>query len=529
MAMPVSKRDQLQVSREGYEQEGVWMRFLIESYTGSGGYQGRVKQPVAGFWGDAAEAYSGYATLNRSLSGSSAGENSSYLDRFPREDEQKYLRRIMVAHYLNYVRPTTNLMISYIVRKPHKRSNVPDEIADWIERTGYGKDFRRRALATAVLGWFPMLVDMPPANPNALTNEQAGQLDPYTVMCLPCHLRDYQLDEQGNFVWAKMAHVFTRREAWNSEPVKVTRYTIWTAKDFTVYECIGDDEPGEARTGTHPFGRVPLVSWRADTSVEDHVKADSVNADIALEGRRLFNLVSELDEHIRGQVFALLVIPQSSPNGTSGNVDLGTNNGLQISAEQKNLPFFLAPPKEVAATLETRIEKSIIEMYRMRRVEYEKASGTESSAQSKQQNFEITNLSIVDLASSLAQADRETLILVGRGLRLPEEKLQAIQCQPHQSYATEDLNVELEQVLQALTVRELGSRVRVEMLKRLAQQLIPNMDAETKAIVDSEIEDAVKESDQEQAVMRAAEIDSVSSGTDDDDGDENDTNADAAE
>lgn len=481
------------------------MRFLIESYTGSGGYQGRVRQPATGWWGAAAAAYSQYSTLSRALSDQTAGENGSYLDRFPREDADKYDRRVMVAHYLNYVRPTTNLMISYLVRKPHTRSNVPEAVEQWIERTKYDEDFRRRALATAVLGWVPLLVDLPPADPNAITQAQAGKPDPYAVLGLPCHLRDYQLDEQGRFVWAKMAHCFSRREAWNQDAVQVTRYTIWTATDFTIYECVDDGEPSQPVTAPHPFKQVPIIPWRADTSVEDFVKADSVNADIALEGRRLFNLMSELDEHIRAQVFALLVLPKFSAGGEDGSVDVGTTNGIECSHDQKNLPFFLAPPASVADTLEKRIAATVVEMYRMRRQEYERASGVESSAQSKQQNFEPTNLSIADLAASLAKADRDTLILVGRGLGVSEEELQKIECVAHESYATEDLNLELEQVTGALAIRELGSRVRVEILTRLAQKLLPHMSADTKKVVESEIEAAVLKAEQEAAVMAEAE------------------------
>jgi hypothetical protein len=498
--MPLSTTDALSRTRVGYEEECVWLRFLVDAYTGGGGFQGRIRQAPAGFWGTVADAYRSYATLQRSNAGFSG---DSYLDRYKREDPEKFNVRVNVAHYLNYVKPTTNLKISYLVRKPHKRNNLPDELAEWIERTGYDKGFRRRALVTAALGWFPMLVDLPGKPSGAQTRAQAGNMDPYTVLSLPCHLRDYELDEQGVFVWAKMMVRCWKKLTWDAEPIEVTRYTVWTRTDFTTYECVGTSEPNTMTTGTHPFGRVPIVTWRSDTSVEDHIKADSVNADIAPECRRLFNLLSELDEHMRSQVFALLIYPASSPTPTD-SVDVGTNNGLQISAEQKNLPFYLAPPGSVAETYEKRIVNSIIEIYRMARVEYDRASGTETSAQSKQANFEQTNLSIVDLATSLAEADRDTLILVGLGMGLAEDKLQEIECVPYESYASEDLAIELEQAISALTIRELGSQARVELLTRLAQQLLPQMTPDTRKIVESEIEEAVAQADKDAEAAKAA-------------------------
>lgn len=508
MALASSMKGSLDATRDGYEEECAWLRFLVDAYTGAGGFQGRIRQPPAGFWGAVAGAYKVYATLGGA---GAARDCDSYLDAYHREDRDKYQRRINVAHYLNYVKPTTNLKISYIVRKPHKRNNVPDALSEWIARTGYDKGFRRRALIAAVLGWFPMLVDMPRKPAGAQTRAEAGNLDPYAVLSLPCHLRHYELDEQGEFVWAKMATSFSRKPTWDADTERVTRYTIWTRTDFTVYETVNDGEPSTAVTGAHPFKKVPIVPWRSDTSVEDHVKADSINADIALESKRLFNLLSELDEHLRSQVFALLIYPVSSPNPTD-TVEVGTSNGLQVSAEQKNLPQYLAPPASVAATLEARIVATIIEIYRLSRVEYDRASGTESSAQSKQQNFEQTNLAIVDLATSLAEGDRETLILVGRGLGIAEDKLQAIECVAHESYASEDLSIELEQATVALTIRELGRQVRVELLIRLAQQLLPHMTPETRKIVESEIEEAVAQAEKDAAAAQAA----LDTGGDDD-------------
>jgi hypothetical protein len=520
--MKTSMQQRLEDTRAGYAEEGLWLRFLVDSYTGAGGFQGRVRQAPAGFWGAITDAYRNYATL----SGTGYAElGESYLDQYNREDQEKYRRRVNVAHYLNYVKPTTNLKISYLVRKPHKRNNVPDKLAEWIGRTGYDRGFRRRALCAAVLGWFPMLVDMPRRAEGVRTAFGAGDMDPYAVLSLPCHLRHYELDEQGQFVWAKMATRFSRKATWDADAVEITRYTIWTRTDFTVYETEGSGGvASEPVTGTHLFKQVPIVSWRTDTSVEDHIKADSINADIALEGRRLFNLLSELDEHLRSQVFALLIYPMASPNPTD-TVEVGVENGLQVSAEQKNVPFYLAPPGSVAATLEARIVATIIEIYRVARVEYDRASGTESSAQSKQQNFEQTNLAIVDFATSLAAADRETLILVGRALGIAEEKLQEIECVAHESYASEDLSLELEQAIMALTIRELGQQARVELLLRLAQQLLPHLAPDTRKVIEQEIIEAVAQAEQDAQALKAEHDEG---GDDPDGGDEPDDDGDDA-
>jgi hypothetical protein len=488
-------------TRPGFEQEGVWMRFLVDAYTGGGGFQGRLREAPSGFWGAVSSAYDGFNLLT-ALRSTGGGDGrfsdallDTYLDRHHREENDKFRRRVAVSHYLNYIKPTTNLKISYLARKPHRRRNVPPKLQDWIDRTNYDAGFRQRALVTAVLGWFPMLVDLPSraGSTEAQAQQQSGERDPYAVLTLPVQLIDYELDERGVFVWAKTALTFTRRATWDVEPQRVTRTTVWTASEFVVFEGVDGQAPAEVDSGTHPFIAVPIVSWRSDMSVEDPVKADSINRDIANECRRLFNLLSELDEHLRGQVFALLVYPASSPTPTD-SVVIGNENGLQISAEQKNVPFYLAPPSSIAETYEARIEASVIEVYRMARVEYDRASGTQSSAQSRQQNFEQTNLAIVDLAQSIARADRDTLILVGRGLGIAEPELQQIECIAYESYASEDLSLELEQAISALTIKELGPQAHIEILSRLAQQLLPQLGSDTKKIIESEIEESVAQS-----------------------------------
>lgn len=502
-------KDQLEAKRDKYVEEGSWLKFLIDSWTGGGGYQGRVKQPPSGYWGSAAEAYAQFATLS-SNAYFQEYEFNTYLDRYPREDAEKFQRRINVAHYLNYVRPITNLLVSYLLRKPHKWNNLPKEIESWIEETSYTKGNRLRALRAVVCGWAPVQVDMPARPETAVTQADVGNLSPYLIELLPCHLYDYGEDERGQFTWVKLCVSFRRKDTWNGEELTVKRYTIWTREEFFVYEMIrrdnGDEIIRELTKGTHPFKAVPLVIFRSSVSLEDSVKSDSLIADIALEGRRLFNLISELDEHLRGQVFALLCIPKRVGEDGEAPAAVGTENALIYDPESSTAPSFLAPPPTVAATYEKRIEATIVEMYRIARVEYTRASGANQSAESRKTEFEQTNLAIADLASSLARAERDLFILVGRGLGLSEDRLQAIQVIPAESFDTEELNDEIERLVTLLTVRELGRTFRVELLQRIAQRVLPNLNATARKVMLDEIEKAVARAEQEAELMREREI-----------------------
>jgi hypothetical protein len=510
----------LQSARPSYQEEGTWMRFLIDAYHGSGGFQGRIKQPPAGYWGHAAEAYASFSIpllISQGMA-MSGGEKCSYIDRHVREDADEYSRRVQFAHYPNYCRPTTNLKVSYITRKPHTRANVPPELQKWIDRTGYDKSVRRRVLSAAVLGWFPAIVDKPRPIQGAITAAQAGNLDPYVIAALPCSLLSYQVDEVGKFVWAKTV-TKQNQMSWDGSSTEVKRYTVWTRKNFTAWDVVsvngGNPEIRALGEFPHDFGAVPVVSWRAEMDLEDPVRADSVMADIATENRRLFNLVNELDDHIRCQVFALLVWPRRSQDNAA--VEIGNNNGVNVDPDAKNMPFYLAPPASCAATLEERIKESIVEIYRMARVEYDKASGTRSSAQSKEQNFEQTNLAIVDFARSVAQADHDTLTLVGRGMGVSESALEKMTCSAHDTYATEGMADEIDQVMQ-LVSQSIGMTAKSELLKRVVfRALGSGASADVRTKIESEISADLEKAEKERELAAVALI--ADDGDDDDDDD----------
>lgn len=517
--------DRLRAKRDNYDQECTWMRFLVDSYEGCGGYQGKVRQPAAGYWGSAAEIYSQFTTFDVRT----RGTNDSYLDRYPREDEPKFARRREVAHYLNYIKPIANTYASYLLRKPPTRADVPARLQQWIDDTAYDSGARLRALLAIVCGWHPVLVDMPQTDPEAPSEMHAGPTGPYLVQLQSCHLVDYSADDDGEFHWAKVCVKYTKRETWDGPAKDCERYTVWTPETWTTFEVVNDavekiPDGNEFTTGPNPFGVVPLAIFRSNVSLNDPVKSESLLGGPALEGRRLFNLLSEFDEHLRSQVFALLTYPIRSGGGpnTAAPSIVGTDNALAYDSEAKSAPNYLAPPSSVAATYEKRIEATIVEIFRMARVEYTRASGTQSSAQSKAQEFESTNLTIADLASALAQAEKRLLTIVGLGLGIDRAALDAMTITPADDFNTEQLNDEVDRLVTLLTVRELGATFKGELLKRVAQRILPRLPKEMAATIESEIDEAVTAAEQEAEMLRQAAVDAAQNPPDQGDGSNDD-------
>lgn len=505
-----SLADDLLRTRSDYLSATRYERFLCDAYTGGGGFRGRIQRPD----------YSPEAMVYAQVQG-----EASYLDKFVSEADDEFTSRQGYSTYTNYCRPTTDLKVSYLLRKGWQYVNEPDVITEWRRRTRFDEANQRRATMAAVFGWVPVQVDMPATPADARTALEAGKPDPYVTQMYPIQLLDWDVDERGELIFAKTAVVTYVRADWRDlTPTKVTRVTVWTRDQFAAYavsEGGADGAKGVAllSSGPHNFGRVPVVSWRAAQNLDDPMRGESIMGDVAACNRALYNIESEERSVMRATAFPTLVLPTKNPSHNIGEADadylarmgveMGAANALRTDPDQKNLPFYIAPPAEVFKTYSDLKQKSVIELYRLARVEYDRASGTASSAQSKQQNFEQTNLAVVDIAKALAHGILETLRLVGRALGVPDEQLAQMSVQAHDSYATEDLAVDEEITDVLLADTGMGETFHGEVRKRRARRVLSGISPGLLATIDGEIEEATKAAAELKAQQEATLVQGV--------------------
>lgn len=484
--------DQLRRTRAGFDVEVNWHRFLIDAYAGTGGFQGQVRQPAAGYWGAAAQNYG---------RGDGFVDNSTltYLDRYPREDESKFARRLHVAHYLNYCAPLTDLKLSYLLSKPPIRENVPEQVEKWREDVdGRGTTWDEFWLAAtyraALCGWTPMLIDAPPAD-GLVTRAQAEEagLRPKAIVLWPSALLDYSVEDGGTFAWTKIRTCHIEQPNALDAPAMVETITIWTATDASVYrirEVDGKETIEGPEVRTHGFGSVPIVIYRNKPALsDDEVLGIPMHADVSTESRRLFNLLSEFDEHLRSQVFALLQVPTSGAI-KDGDLTIGTDNALPIDPNSSQKYEYIAPPASVAETYEERISATIREIYRMARVEFTRAtaSGGVASGIARRYEFAGTNRAIGDFASQGAKAEAWVDDVVGRFFGVSDEKREAERVTAQNDFDIGDIADDIKNTLDATTA-QLGPTATRLLRSRLVARLLPNIDRETADAINEELEE----------------------------------------
>lgn len=502
----------LERKRPGYEAERVWHKFLMDSYLGTGGFSGAVKQPIAGHWGPAAEMYSSNA-----LGGVDVLD--TYLDRYPREDASKFRSRVQGTQYDNYNEALTDTKLSYVLRKEFEPRNIPDVIREWRQDVdGRGTtwtDLRgNNALVAAVLGWRPMLIDaraMPrDEKGNALILNAAQARDagmrPYPVPLFPANLLDYILDDVGQFTYVKLCTTSQRKASWRGERETVTHYTIWTPTHFEKYE-VTEGKGGKTAVlvdeGPHTFGLVPLVIYQHKAGPEDPVLALPMHANVAQASRAHLNRMSEFNEHLRGQVFALLVVA-SKGGQLSEDLTVGTDNALPIDTESRQPHAFIAPPGTVADTYEKRLESIVREMYRVARVEYTRPTGGISSGEAHAYEFAQTNAALADFAKQLARAEDDVDFFVGRYYGVPDDELQAASNVPPDTFDIENLTADIKDAFDIIA-GNVGPTATKLLKLRLIDQAFPRLDADTRKTIEAELDDEDAQDAADEAAAAEAE------------------------
>lgn len=485
----------LRSTREGYDVECTWHRFLVDAYAGSGGFLGSIRQPAAGYWGSAAGGYGSRATEG-------LRDELTYLDRYGREDDDKFKRRREVAHYLNYVAPLTDIKISYLLSKPPTREDAPQQVEDWRDDVdGRGTTWDELwLLATyraAICGWTPILIDAPPADGIA-TRAQAIEagVRPKAFVLWPSALLSFKVDDGGTLEWAKIRTVHIDQPTALSAPSQVETITIWTATEAAVYRIRtvdGKESVEGPDVRPHGFGVVPIAIYRNKPALsDDEVLGIPMHGDVSTESRRLFNLLSEFDEHLRSQVFALLQVPTDGKL-QDGELTIGTDNALPIRPDSQQSYEYIAPPASVAATYETRIEATIREIYRMARVEFTRASGGGvASGVARRYEFASTNRAIGDFAAQGAKAESWIDDIVARFFSVSDDAREAARVTAQTDFDIGDLEADIKNTLDAVTA-QLGPTATKLLRKRLIGRMLPNLPQAVVDEIDAELDAQVAE------------------------------------
>lgn len=518
----------LEQVRAGYNEERTRHRFLLDAYTGGGGFQGRFQDPLNNLWGAASSIYHTALTTSTSYR-NQAYTTETYLDRFPRESDERFQARCESSVYWNYVAPLTDLNLSYIFRKEFAALNRPDPVAEWRNDVdGKGQTFNEFkplcALRAFVLGYCPTVVDLPLAprddEGNVLELTRAIARDsgsqPRVVPLFPANILDWECDEGGGFTWLKHRtdHIF--RQDPFSDPQAFSRFTIWyqdRVQVFEVWQQSGNRihrEITPPEGAPHPFGEVPVAILRNKPAPDDPILGIPMYGEVANANRDLFNKLSERSDYFRSAVFAILVL---ACREDAGEPVLGSGNGLTIDPDQAREHYYLSPDGSVGSQFRDLINDIITEIYRQARVEYTTGSKASVSGESKRFTFQQQNRLLSDFAGQIAKWEEHIDLLVGRALGVGEEALMEHTVVPPKDFDIEDMQLELQLTMDAISLN-LGDTAETMLRGKVTEQLLPNLSDDDKASILSE-QEAIPAEQAAQAALAATVLQDGEDGEDD--------------
>lgn len=505
----------LRSTRADFQEELCWHRFLIDAYTGTGGFEGRVKQPATGYLGWAAEMYSTQSIAE--VTGRLPTEFNSYLDRYPREDAAKHQRRIDASHYPNYVEAILDTLVSYIAKRGSILDKIPKPILEWMKNADgngtawealYNDVIKPRA---ALLGWMPVMFDMPQGEAETAAEKEELRLLPHAIPLFPANALDWQTNKQGAFDWFKVRVDYTVRADALSEPQQEEHYWIWTPKTVKKFVIVKTQDKQskitEESESEHGFGAVPIAIFRHRPSPEDSVRGLGMVDAPAKESRRLFNLHSELDEHLRSTVFAFLQIPYVG-DSLPTEINVGTENAFPIKSGPGGCTHsieYISPEASVATTYEVRIESTVEQIYRMARVEQDSGATKVESGVAKAYGFDKTNRKLADFATQLARAEKAAYSLLAFALKVPASEMEEATVNAPDDFNVEDLSTEIKNALDAVTV-QLTPTAEKWLKRRLIGKLLPNLPKAEVEIIDGELDEQCENALSDKAEQRELDM-----------------------
>lgn len=507
--------DRLKSTRDGYDEERVWHKFLLDAYSGGGGFTGKVKPTDSDCVGWGADAYggscstvgTGTTTATTTTWGCSTTpllKYETYLDPFPREDAAKFTRRRDVAHYVNYTQPIADLFSGYLGSVRPTREGADEKtaprLAQWAQDcNGQGMSWDELCETVVVpravrLGWCPVMFDADAAPADIAVTSRAQEqqlgLKVRAIPLFPINLLKWETDDSGSLLWVKVQLNYCEQPDPLGEEIYWSKFIVWKRDTVSAYRV---DEGSSAAPVAlfedvpHKFGAVPIVVFRANAAPDDPVRGTSMVGSVAVENRRHFNLVSELDEHLRGTVFALLQvpIPPGAEPPPDGQLVGGNGSAVPIPSDSSQSYQFIAPPQSVADTYERRIEASVREMYRIVQAPFDQDAGVASSGIAHAYKFESTNKRLVRVGKGFAHADQTALQLVGRALGM--DNIKAIRTSAPQGYLVDDISVDLDNLLKAVGLKGMSATAKMLAIGRAVQKMLPNMLSKDRALINDEL------------------------------------------
>jgi len=298
------------------------------------------------------------------------------------EDNDDFADRKDRVYYLNFCDTLPTIYNSYIFQ--NEISRKPDETLEEFRRNVDGKgtaidDFVKKVgYYSSVYGVCHVIVDIPTSKKKGKISKLDAKRDnlyPFARILHPTQLKDWSIDEQGNFRWVLIEYEYYKDEDPTQEREIETHYKLITTENWEIVNQDGDPvklEDGSPNKGPNTLGFIPIVTMYHKNSDEDDKVGESMLKDIVYINIIILNWCSLIDEQLARNCFSQLVIPDRGDiyeavegGKTNPLVTVGNSSVFTFDGESANPPQFISPNTDTITTVWKMVSDHIKEMYRL--------------------------------------------------------------------------------------------------------------------------------------------------------------------
>lgn len=416
------------------------------------------------------------------------------------EDSTDLTQRQNRVYYLNYCDSLPNIYNSYIFRENIKRPPDKDleSFRNNVDRRGtsIASFIKKAGRYAAIYGACHILVDIPSTtkkNPSIADVKENG-ISPFCSIILPTQLKDWSLDEAGNFRWILYEYEYHHDLDPKIERTTETLYKIITKDEWWVEDEEGkpakfdDKEPNK---GKNALGFVPIYTLYNIEGEDDKV-GESMLKDIAYVNRIILSWCSLMDEQIERQTFSQLVMPDDPAMGEDDNKGkdpldrISTSSIFTFNPESKHPPAFISPNVNTITTIWSLVVDHIKEIFRMAGL----LGGTSDlytsrSGRQSQMSFKSVDSSLAEKALTYQKCENEISKIAYKQLGLDIEKYESVKYPS--SFDTVALAEEIDGFLKVME-RNFSETLNKSLMKDIARKAVPLAPESIREKIESEIE-----------------------------------------
>lgn len=431
-----------------------------------------------------------YELLHDAYYGSGMFASGAAVTAHTRESNQSIDFRRKIAYYLNYTGPILNASVDPIfkdeIKREYSNSVLFDEFINDVDRQGttLQEFIEQNAIAAKLYGVMYIVVDNVSEFGSSLAETLANRSMPYLTAVEPKNVANYEFDDNGKLkVFTYMSYLK------NADGTIKVHYHTWTPSEWK----ITDSDNKIVGQGEHNIGRIPVIQWFGRAARKRDILPPPEYLSIAKTNAHVYNLCSLLSQILYNQTFSILTMPMDN-NGLQ-DITIGTDNLLGYPAESNKAPSYIAPDTGPAEVLMAQIDKLINEMYRMSGIDSVIGVQQAKSGVAKQWDFERTNQNLAAFAVRCENAEYDIIELY----RLWSGDNIEYLCDYPRDFKVNDVSENLTQAQQAKDLEFKSDTFDSEILKKVIDAYMPNLEKETKDMIVKEAQAAADEAAQDKA------------------------------